>query len=89
MFTNGFVQPQQMLEIWVRMTQEHIARMDQVAAELSKQQGQAVARASEAIDESARLMKESMTYATQLSAAFGKVTLEATKQAAEMMTPKA
>jgi hypothetical protein len=89
MFTNGFVQPQQMMELWARMTQEHVARMDQMATELQKAQAQAAERAALAIDESARLMKETMTYATQLSAEWRKITLEATKKAAEMATPKA
>jgi hypothetical protein len=89
MFSNPFVQPQQFIDLWVKATQEHVARMDQAAAEIQKAQGQAVQRAAEAIDESARLMKESLAYATQLSAEWRKVTLEATKKAAESVSPKA
>jgi hypothetical protein len=89
MFTNGFVQPQQVLELWAQMGQEHVARMDQMAEQIQKAQAQAAERAAEAIDESARLMKETMTYATQLSAEWRKITLEATRKAAEMAAPKA
>ena len=89
MFTNGFVQSQQMFDVWTKMTQEHIARVEQMGAELQKVQAQAIERTREAIDESARLMKESMTYATQLSAEWNKVTVEATRKATEGLTPKA
>ena len=89
MFTNPFVQPQQMLEIWTKATQEQLARMDKMAEQVQSMQGQAVERTKEAIDETARLMKESVAYATALSNERRKVSLEATKKATEMVTPKA
>jgi len=89
MFTNPFVQPQQFLDVWVKMTNEQVARMDQMAEQLHKLNGQAVERTREAIDETARLMKESLTYATQLSTEWRKITLDATKKAADMVAPKA
>jgi predicted transcriptional regulator len=89
MFTNPFVQPQQMLEIWTKATQEQLARMDKMAEQVQSMQGQAVERTKEAIDETARLMKESVAYATALSNEWRKVSLEATKKATEMVTPKA
>lgn len=89
MFTNPFVQPQQMLEIWTKATQEQLARMDKMAEQVQSMQGQAVERTKEAIDETARIMKESVAYATALSNEWRKVSLEATKKATEMVTPKA
>lgn len=89
MFTNPFLQSQQFLDLWVKSTQEQIARMDQMAEQLHKVQGQAVDRTREAIDESARLMKESLAYSVQLSSEWRKVTLEATKKTADLYTPKA
>ncbi|MBL9021976.1 MAG: hypothetical protein JNL21_07230 [Myxococcales bacterium] len=89
MFTNPFVQSQQMLDLWTKATQEQISRMDQMAEQLHKMQGQAVERTREAIDETARLMKESLAYSTQLSAEWRKITLDATKKAAEVVAPKA
>jgi hypothetical protein len=88
MFNTPFVQSQQMLEMWTRATQEQLARMDKMAEQVQSMQGQAVDRTKEAIDETARLMKESLVYATALSAEWRKVTLEATKKATEMVTPK-
>jgi hypothetical protein len=89
MFTNPFLQSQQFLDLWVKSTQEQIARMDQMAEQLHKVQGQAVERTREAIDESARLMKETLNYSVQLQAEWRKITLDATKKAADIVTPKA
>ena len=58
--------------------------LEQLSAQLSKAQGQGVERAQAAIDESAKLMKESMTYALQLSNEWHKLSLEMTKKAAGM-----
>lgn len=88
MFSNPFVQPQQFLDVWVKMTNEQVARMDQMAEQLHKLNGQTVERTREAIDETARLMKESLSYATQLSTEWRKITLDATKKAADMVAPK-
>jgi hypothetical protein len=63
--------------------------MDKMAEQVQSMQGQAVERTKEAIDETARLMKESVAYATALSNEWRKVSLEATKKATEMVTPKA
>ena len=89
MFTNPFMQSQQMLDTWSKLTQEQIARMDQMAEQMFKLQGQAVTRTRDAIDETARLMKESLTYATELSGEWRKITLDATKRAADAVAPKA
>jgi hypothetical protein len=96
MFTNPFVQSQQMFDSWSKMTQsffgeEHVARMDQMAEQMAahtqRLQGEAVTRTRDAIDETARLMKESLTYATELSGQWHKITLDATKRAADAVAP--
>lgn len=89
MFTNPFSQTQQWWDVWAKAAAAEATRMDQLASEMHKMQAQAVARTCEAIDESARLMKESVNYASQLSSEWRKITLETTKKAAEMVTPKA
>ncbi len=89
MFTNAFSQSQHWLDLWVKATQEQTARMEQMAEQLQEAQGQAVERSREAIDETARLMKESLSYAVQLSTEWRKITLEATKKATEIAVPKA
>ena len=82
MFPNAFVHTQQFVALWTQMTEEHLARMEQLGQELHAAEGKAGERAREAIDETARLMKESVTYVTQLSADWRKITAEATKKAA-------
>ncbi len=89
MFSNPFLQSQQMLDVWTKLTNDQVARMDQMAEQLHKLNGQAVDKTRQAIDETARLMKESLTYATDLSTEWRKITVDATKKAAEMVTPKA
>jgi hypothetical protein len=89
MFTNPFVQSQQMLETWTRMTQEQLVRMHQMSADVQKLQGQAVERTRAAIDETARLMKEALGYAQNLGAEWHKITLDTAQKAAESAVPKA
>jgi hypothetical protein len=85
MFPNAFTQPQQFSETWTRMAKEQLARLEGLAEQMAKLQGQHVERAQEAIDESARLMKESISYANQLGAEWRKLSLETTRKATEMM----
>lgn len=89
MFTHPFVQSQQMLETWNKLTAEQLGRMQQMTAEVQKLQGQAVTRAREAIDETARLMKETLDYAQSLAAEWQKITVETVTKAAETAVPKA
>lgn len=89
MFQTPFVQSQQFMDAWIKMTQEQLARMEQMQESVQKLQGQAMERTREAIDESARLMKETLNYTTQLSEEWRKVTTDAVKKATESFTPKA
>jgi hypothetical protein len=89
MFTNPFVQSQQMLETWTQLTQEQVARMTELSAEAQRMQGDAFARTREAIDETARLMKETLDYAAQLSNEWRRITLEAAKRTTPNATPAA
>lgn len=89
MFQTPFVQSQQFMDAWIKMTQEQLSRMDEMQESVKKLQGQAIERTREAIDESARLMKETLNYTTQLSEEWRKVTTDAVKKATESLTPKA
>lgn len=68
---------------------DSMSRMSQMFEEMAKFQSQAVAQANRAIDDTARLMKESIAYGQQLNDEFRKLSLENTKKAAELFTPKA
>lgn len=79
MFMPGFSQPQQFFELWTKAAKENLARLETLSAQMQKLQGQGIDRAHEAIDESAKLMKESLTYAQTLGLEWQKLTLETIK----------
>ena len=83
MFGGPFTQPQQFFDAWTKLSAEQIARFEQMTAQVEDLQQKAFVRACEAIDESARLMKESMTYSLKLQDEWRKITLEAGKKAGE------
>lgn len=68
---------------------DSMTRMGQMFSEVAKLQSQAAEQATRAIDDTARLMKDSITYAAQLSEEFRRLSLENSKKAAELFTPKA
>jgi hypothetical protein len=85
MFMPGFSQPTQFFDLWTRTAKEQVERMEQLGEQLAKAQGQGVERAQQAIDESAKLMKESMTYALTLSNEWRKMNLELVKKTGETL----
>lgn len=89
MFGTPFVQPQQFVDAFAKMSAEQLERMEQMTAQFEEMQQKTLTRAYEAIDESARLMKESIASAVKLSEEWRKITVDATKKAAAASTPKA
>jgi hypothetical protein len=87
MFIPGFTQPQQFLEMWAKAAKDQMDRMEQLGEQLGKVQGQSVERAQQAIDESAKLMKESMSYALTLSNEWRKLGIDITRKTTQGMTP--
>jgi hypothetical protein len=69
---------------WKEMVDDHLSRMELAAAELLRMQEQALAQNRQAIDDLAKLGKESVDYFGRLSASFCKLTLEATRKTAEL-----
>ncbi len=67
---------------WKKMVDDQIARMELGFAEVARAQEQALTQSRQAIDEVAKLSKESLDYMGQLSAEWRKLTLEATRNAA-------
>ena len=80
MFMPGFTQPQQFFDAWARAAREQLERMEQLQTEMQKAQGQGVEHAQRAIDESAKLMKESLSYGLELSTAWQKLAIDMAKQ---------
>lgn len=77
------------MDAFAKMSAEQLERMEQMTAQFEEMQQKTLARAYEAIDESARLMKESIAYTVKLSEEWRKITVDATKKAAEASTAKA
>jgi hypothetical protein len=73
---------------WTKMLGDTLARMELAGAEIARVQEQALEQNRHAIDEMAKLSKDSFNYFGQLSTEWRKLTLEATRKAAELLTPQ-
>ncbi|MCC7382842.1 MAG: hypothetical protein IT384_13480 [Deltaproteobacteria bacterium] len=71
------------------MFEEQIKRIDGFYQDLANAEVKSAEQAKMAIDESAKLMKQTVEYSLKLSAEWRKLALETTRRAAEMMQPKA
>jgi hypothetical protein len=71
---------------WTKMLGDSLARMELAGAEIARVQEQALEQNRHAIDEMAKLSRDSFSYFGQLSAEWRKFTLEATRKAAELLT---
>jgi hypothetical protein len=76
MNVSSFVQPQQFVEMWTKMGATSLARMEEVEGAVREMQKKVLTRTVEAIDESARLMKESLAYSMKLTEEWQKITVE-------------
>ncbi len=72
-------------DAWKKMVDDQLGRIETFTDEMARYEKQAVAQATQAVDELAKLMKESMDYAGQLSAEWRKVAIETTHKASEMV----
>lgn len=86
MFMPNFTQPQQFVEMWAQAAKANVERLEQLSEQLAKVQGQGVERAQAAIDESAKLVKESLSYALTLGNEWRKIGIEMTKKAAQSVS---
>ena len=89
MFFDAFVQSQKALELWTKLTQEQLVRMGEMAKQADEVSGQTTVRTREAIDETARLMKASLDYATDLGTEWRRITLDVAAKATSTTASKA
>ncbi len=82
-----FFQPQKVLELWTKATQDQLARMAEMGKHFETLTEQQTERTREAIDESARLLKSSVDYATKLGGEWRKISLDLANQAVSSATP--
>ena len=73
-------------DAWKKMMDEQLARMELAYGELARMQEQGLEQSRHAIDEMAKLSKDSINYFGQLNAEWRKLTIEAAKKAASFMS---
>jgi hypothetical protein len=65
---------------------ENVRRMEELFGEIAKLEAQGRARVEQGVDESAKLMKETLAYGAKLSEGWRALTLVVARQTAELMT---
>ncbi|NMC72258.1 MAG: hypothetical protein GYA57_19665 [Myxococcales bacterium] len=73
-------------EAWQKLIDAQLARLEAVLQEAATYEKPAVEQATAAIDELARLMKDSVDYSCRLSAAWRRETLAAMKRSGELFS---
>jgi hypothetical protein len=81
-----FAQWGKVFETFQKLTDDNIARATAFYTEVEKAEAKRVERAESAIEEIAKLQKETLAYGAQLSAEMRKVSLEAVKKATTFAT---
>lgn len=77
---NPFTQMGKMMETWTKMAEDSTSRASAFWAEMDKADAQRVERTTVAIDEVARLQKETLAYTAKLSTEWRKMSADAMKQ---------
>ena len=67
---------------FTRALDDHVARAEEMVRQMDKMQEQGVRRATEAIDEAAKLTKAAIEYASKLSSEWRQMALEGARQGA-------
>ena len=82
-------QAQQAQQAAAKMMEDQLDRMQAFQAEIAKLEAKGMEHARQAIDEAARLWKESISYGAQLTAAWRNLAIDATRRSVDAMTPRA
>ena len=82
-------QMQQVPEYFKKLVDEQANRFQALGAEAAKLESKFLENANLAVDESAKLVKESLAQVASLSAEYRRLSLEATKKFASFLTPRA
>ena len=76
-------------EYFKKMMDEQLNRTASMFDEMAKLEAKAVEQARRAVEESGKLAEETLSYATQLSADWRRMSLDAFRKAADLWTVKA
>ena len=79
---------QQGMDAWRKTVEEQTARLGAMVEEIDLLQQKQVEQTTQALDEYSKLVRESFTYAAQLTAQWRRLALESSKRTAEMMAPR-
>ena len=71
-------------DAWKKMMGDHVTRVEQAYAETARLQAQGLEQSQKAVDDLAKLSRDSIQYAFQLSAEWQKLTIEATRKTAAL-----
>jgi hypothetical protein len=86
MFFPNFTQPQQMMDAWKKAMESSVTRMEGVHQQVATVEASAHTRATEGVDEMAKLMKDTLAYQQQLGAEWRKAWFESVKQSINMFS---
>ena len=69
---------------WKKLVDEQTVRMESLYSEIAKMEDKGVERMQSAVDESARLLKDTFAWYGEMTSEWRKMTLDATKRTAEL-----
>ena len=74
-------------EVWQSVLDAQLERMDAAFGTANRYEGRAVKQSAEALEEAARLTKDTFFYVGELAAEFRKLMLDSARRTAELLTP--
>jgi hypothetical protein len=74
---------------WKKIVDDSVARVELAYTEMNRLQEQALAQNLKAVDEMAKLSRDSVEYMGQLAAEWRKLSLDATRKTAELFSAEA
>ena len=72
--------------MWKKAWDDHVARVNAIFGEVNKLEQKNAEQFTNAVDEVAKMTRENLAYATQLTSEWRKVSLETTKKAASFVS---
>lgn len=87
MSNSFFTHPQQIASFWTKAYEQQLDRMATVTADLDKKQTEGLERGQQAIDDSAKLVKDSVVQAGELASEWRQWWLSAARRSMDLATP--
>jgi Zn finger protein HypA/HybF involved in hydrogenase expression len=84
--TTATSQVQQVVGVWQKSWNDHVSRVTSIYEEVGKVEAKQVEQVTTAVDEMAKLTRETMSYGAQLAAEWRRLSFEAARKSTEMFT---